>query len=166
MTTIRKLGWSVVLLSAFAGCAKEEPAATTPSETTSVSAIPAPETPPSGRMSSEMKPGPEKATTTAPEMPKEAPAIEAPQVTPATKDDKASAASLSDDELAEIKKLPEGEPQLALKQLVCPVSGDHLGAMGVPVKVTAAGQTFYLCCKGCNKDVKADPAAVVAKLKK
>ena len=38
--------------------------------------------------------------------------------------------------------------------------------MGVPLKVTAAGQTFFLCCKGCNKDVQDDPAAVVAKLKK
>jgi YHS domain-containing protein len=55
---------------------------------------------------------------------------------------------------------------VALKQLVCPVSDEHLGSMGTPLKVTAEGQTFYICCKGCNKDVKDDPAAVVAKLKK
>ncbi len=36
--------------------------------------------------------------------------------------------------------------------------------MGTPIKVTAEGKTFYLCCKGCKKDVDADPKAVVAKL--
>ena len=74
--------------------------------------------------------------------------------------------SLSSDELAEVKKLPATEADQALKQLLCPVSGENLGSMGVPLKVTAAGQTFFLCCKGCNKDVQDDPAAVVAKLKK
>ena len=55
---------------------------------------------------------------------------------------------------------------VALKQAVCPVSDENLGSMGVPIKVTAEGKTFYLCCKGCNKEVDADPKAVVAKLKK
>jgi serine/threonine protein kinase len=73
---------------------------------------------------------------------------------------------LDPDEVAEIRKLPPDEAERALKQRACPVSGENLGSMGVPVKVTAAGRTFYLCCKGCNKDVQEDPAAVVAKLKK
>jgi YHS domain-containing protein len=170
MMTIRKLGWPVLLLSAFVGCTKEEPGpaagTSAPSETAPVSGTPAPETPPPATPAIDMKPDSGKAATTAPDMPKEAPAIEAPQVTPATKDDKASAVSLTAEEVAAIKKLPAGESELALKQFACPVSGEHLGAMDVPVKVTAAGQTFYLCCKGCIKDVKDDPAAVVAKLKK
>ena len=53
-----------------------------------------------------------------------------------------------------------------LRNTVCPVSGDHLGNMGAPVKITAEGRTFYLCCKSCQDDVKADPKAVIAKLDK
>jgi hypothetical protein len=104
------------------------------------------------------------------------PKIEAPQPTPAPKEDApapkeegnaaAAAKSLSPDELAEVKKLSATDADQAVKQLLCPVSGENLGSMGVPLKVTAAGQTFFLCCKGCNKDVQDDPAAVVAKLKK
>ena len=52
--------------------------------------------------------------------------------------------TLGADELAEIKKLPADEQAVALKQIVCPVSGEHLGSMGVPLKVTAEGKTFSL----------------------
>jgi YHS domain-containing protein len=38
--------------------------------------------------------------------------------------------------------------------------------MGKPVKVTYDGRTFYLCCKSCEADVKADPKAIIAKLDK
>jgi hypothetical protein len=46
------------------------------------------------------------------------------------------------------------------------VSGEHLGSMGTPVKVSAENRTFYLCCKSCQDDVKADPKGVIAKLDK
>ena len=58
------------------------------------------------------------------------------------------------------------EQDLALEQAVCPVSGEHLGKMGMPFKTAAGGRTFYLCCKNCEDDVKADPKAVIAKLDK
>jgi YHS domain-containing protein len=173
MIAIRKFGWSVLVLAAFAGCAKEpEPATSPTSDTAPASGTPAPETPPPATTPADTKPEPDKGTTSSPDMPKYAPpAIEAPQPTPATKDQakpggSAAAVSLSADEVANIKKLPGAEADQALKQLVCPVSGENLGSMDVPVKVSAAGQTFFLCCKGCSKDVKDDPAAVVAKLKK
>ena len=73
---------------------------------------------------------------------------------------------LTDAEIAKIKSLPAAEQELALKQAVCPVSGDHLGNMGAPVKIVAEGRTFYLCCKSCEDDVKANPKAVIAKLDK
>ena len=97
-----------------------------------------------------------RPATAAPKV--DAPAVDAP------KDDapKAAAVSLSEDEIAEIKKLPAAEQPLALKQLVCPVSGENLGSMGKPIKVEAKGQTFFLCCSGCEKDVKSDPDAVLA----
>ena len=46
------------------------------------------------------------------------------------------------------------------------MSAHHLGSMGKPIKVTAEGRTFYLCCDDCEEKVKADPKGVIAKLDK
>jgi len=93
--------------------------------------------------------------------------IKAMPVEPAKPDTKgASAAKLSDEEVAEIKKLPAAEQTVALAQMVCPVSGKNLGSMDMPLKQTVNGKDFYLCCSGCEDDVKKDPAAVLAKLQK
>src|SRR5262249_18578876 len=145
---------------------------------------PAPETPPSaapgtpGALKTESAPAPPPAKTeAAPETPPEKaksdtpakgepPKAEAPKAEPAKASPKAAAVKLSDDEVAEIKKLPESEQAAALKQAVCPVSDEPLGSMGMPVKVSAEGKTFYLCCKNCKKEVDADPKAVLAKLGK
>jgi YHS domain-containing protein len=71
------------------------------------------------------------------------------------------------------EKLPEGLAELsesdraaALAQRVCPVSGEVLGSMGKPFKVTVKGQTFFLCCDGCQEDLNKDPDKYLAKLKK
>jgi YHS domain-containing protein len=53
----------------------------------------------------------------------------------------------------------------AEKQRVCPVSGDLLGAMGKPVKVVVKGQTVFLCCPNCKKEITQDPDKYLAKLK-
>jgi hypothetical protein len=74
--------------------------------------------------------------------------------------------SLNEKQLAAIKKLPAEEQDAAIKQAVCPVSGGKLGSMDMPIKITAEGRTFYLCCDGCEDDVKADPQKVIAKLDK
>ena len=42
-------------------------------------------------------------------------------------------------------------------QKVCPVSKEELGSMGGPLKVTLGGRSVFICCKGCAKDIKADP---------
>lgn len=76
----------------------------------------------------------------------------------------AAAAALSDEEIAEIKKLPAEDHELALAQAVCPVSDENLGSMDVPLKVSAEGRDFFICCKGCEKKVKSDPKGVLAKL--
>jgi hypothetical protein len=48
--------------------------------------------------------------------------------------------------------------QPAIKaQRVCPVSGESLGSMGVPIKVTRGGRAVFLCCQGCVKTVQANP---------
>ena len=54
---------------------------------------------------------------------------------------------------------------LAEKQKVCPVSGERLGAMGKPVKISVKGQTVFLCCAGCEAPIKKDPDKYLAKLK-
>jgi YHS domain-containing protein len=36
--------------------------------------------------------------------------------------------------------------------------------MDAPIKVSAEGNTFFLCCKGCKKEVEKNPKEVVAKL--
>jgi YHS domain-containing protein len=77
-----------------------------------------------------------------------------------------SAVKLKDDELAEIKTLPADEQPLALAQGVCPVSKEHLGSMGTPLKQTVNGKTFYLCCGGCERQVKNKPDEVLAELDK
>ena len=55
--------------------------------------------------------------------------------------------------------------ELAVKQRVCPVSGDLLGAMGKPFKTTVKGKTVFLCCEGCEHDLKENPHKYLAKLK-
>ena len=65
--------------------------------------------------------------------------------------------SLTAKELAAIKQLPEAEQAVALKQLVCPVSGEPLGEMGKPLKVTYEGRSFYLCCKAAKPKSKPIP---------
>jgi len=76
----------------------------------------------------------------------------------------ASEAALSDEEIAEIKKLPVEDHALALAQAVCPVSGENLGSMDVPIKTSIEGRDFFICCNGCMKKVKNDPKSVLAKL--
>ena len=48
--------------------------------------------------------------------------------------------------------------QAAIKaQKVCSVSHEELGSMGVPLKVSRGDQSVLLCCKGCLKELQANP---------
>ncbi|HEV3439062.1 MAG TPA: hypothetical protein VG122_16970 [Gemmata sp.] len=58
---------------------------------------------------------------------------------------------------AQLAKLPAADKALAEAQKVCPISGEPLGSMGVPPKLSLNGETVFLCCNGCAKDAKADP---------
>ena len=44
--------------------------------------------------------------------------------------------------------------QLVLAQKLCPVSGEPLGSMGKPLKVTVDGRHLFICCKGCEDSAK------------
>jgi hypothetical protein len=65
-----------------------------------------------------------------------------------------------------LAKLSEEDRASAMKQHMCPVSGEMLGTMGEPVKVTVKDQDVWICCDGCKKDLLADPDRYLAKLKK
>jgi Archaeal TRASH domain len=158
----------VVGLGLLAGCTGEEskpgpPVQPVPSSRTEMK--PAENTSPTGRPLPTGK-SDTKAPASSPAEGKDssAPSLEGPKSDAAEGGSKS--VKLTSAEEANIKKLPAEEQPAALKQLVCPVSGEHLGSMGTPVKVSAENRTFYLCCKSCQDDVKADPKGVIAKLDK
>ncbi len=107
-------------------------------------------------------PGAEPAAKPAPEG--AAPAADAPKADAPKADAPQAAVELKPEEIAEIKKLPAEQAEVALKQKVCPVSNEPLGSMGAPIKVEAEGKTAYLCCKGCQGEFDKDPKAVLTKL--
>ena len=180
MTSIRKAWWAALASTVLVvGCGGEE---TTPAAAPSSSPSLAPAPTPGGpEMKSDPKPSPTpekkdeapKGDTPKADMPKvDAPKVDAPKADASKTDSpkadapKADASKLSGDELAEIKKLPVDDQEAAIKQLSCPVSGEHLGEMGVPLKITSEGKSFYICCKGCKDKAESDAKGYLAKLAK
>ena len=83
----------------------------------------------------------------------------------APKADAPKSAALSAEETSEIAKLAApADQKLANAQMMCPVSAEHLGSMGAPIKKVVDGKTAFLCCKGCEKDFDKDPKPFLAKL--
>jgi hypothetical protein len=52
------------------------------------------------------------------------------------------------------------------RQKICPVTGESLGSMGVPVPVVVEGRTVFICCEGCAEPLKKNPGKYLAKLPK
>ena len=46
----------------------------------------------------------------------------------------------------------------------CLVSGEELGKMGEPYRLTYKGQEIKLCCKGCEKDFNKEPDKFLQKI--
>ncbi|MHB8861720.1 MAG: efflux RND transporter periplasmic adaptor subunit, partial [Pirellulaceae bacterium] len=67
-------------------------------------------------------------------------------------------------EQSNLDQLPVGDRELAAAQKICPITGARLGSMGKPYKMDVEGRPLFLCCKGCEGQVKADPAAAWKKL--
>ena len=63
-----------------------------------------------------------------------------------------------------LAKLSPEDRALAEKQKACPVTGQPLGAMGKPYKVTVQGRDVFLCCPGCEAKIKENPEKYLAKL--
>jgi hypothetical protein len=51
------------------------------------------------------------------------------------------------------------------QQRICPVTEAALGSMGQPVAITVQGRKVFLCCRGCEGRLKADPEKFMAKIK-
>lgn len=66
---------------------------------------------------------------------------------------------------AKLAKLPADDRTLAEKQRFCPVNDERLGSMGVPLKMTVDGTPVFVCCKGCDKQLLAQPKLMLAKAK-
>jgi hypothetical protein len=64
----------------------------------------------------------------------------------------------------ELSKLSEEDRKLAMAQKVCPVSGEPLGSMGVPIKITVGGKSLFVCCEGCEQDAKTNFDEYFAKI--
>jgi Cu(I)/Ag(I) efflux system membrane fusion protein len=54
--------------------------------------------------------------------------------------------------------------KLAQAQGSCPVLGNRLGSMGVPVKIVLEEQPVFLCCQGCVKEARSDPRKTLDKV--
>ena len=174
MNAIQKSIGTILILGAAVGCAGEPeavaPANPTPSPAPKLNDDDRPEvgkaTPATPHSKEMTPPGPSSPATADPiKKGDEAPKIEAPKTSDNAKTD-ANATKLSAKELAAIKELPAAEQETALAQAVCPVSTHNLGSMGAPIKVTAEGRTFYLCCEDCQDGLKADPKKAIATLDK
>ncbi|HTU90024.1 MAG TPA: TIGR03000 domain-containing protein [Gemmataceae bacterium] len=64
-----------------------------------------------------------------------------------------------------LAKLSAEDRRFAEAQSVCPITGDPLGVLGVPAKITLKGQPVLLCCKDCIEKAKAEPDKTLAKIK-
>ncbi len=65
---------------------------------------------------------------------------------------------------AALSKLNEADRVLAEAQQFCPIlPKNRLGSMGTPIKLMLEGQPVFLCCKGCEKQAKANPAETLKK---
>jgi len=58
------------------------------------------------------------------------------------------------DTMKGIRKLDMSDQQLAMRQRTCPVTGDLLGSMGKPIKVSVDGRAVFVCCQGCVEEVR------------
>ena len=144
--SLRNLGWSSLALFALVGCD------TAPTPAPAPGAVPPTAPAPESKAKEEVKALPVDKADAGKKM----------EPTPAIGDSE----KLTDKEMGNVKKLAADDQAIALAQVVCPVSGGHLGSMGTPLKQEVDGKAFFLCCDGCVDKVKEDPKGVLAKLKK
>jgi multidrug efflux pump subunit AcrA (membrane-fusion protein) len=68
---------------------------------------------------------------------------------------------------AALTKLGDEDRRLAQTQKYCAIQTDKLlGSMGPPFKMTVKGQPVFVCCQGCEDDVKAEPDQTLGTVEK
>ncbi len=65
----------------------------------------------------------------------------------------------------DLAKLSDADRAAALRQAVCLVTGEKLGSMGAPPKVVVNGKEVFLCCAGCEEELRKQPEKYLAELK-
>jgi hypothetical protein len=60
--------------------------------------------------------------------------------------------------------LSTADQALVLQQRLCPVTEAPLGSMGQPVAVTVFDRRVFLCCRGCEASLRANPEKYLARL--
>lgn len=64
-----------------------------------------------------------------------------------------------------LAKLGPEDRRLAEAQERCPITGEPLGSMGVPVKLKIQDETAFLCCESCRDKALADPRKTLARVR-
>ncbi len=90
---------------------------------------------------------------------------EQPSATTTSQPDNSWKEGLGEGVVKALSQLSDADRVAALAQKVCPVSDKPLGSMGEPPKVTVEGQEVFLCCNGCEEEVRKDASKYLAKLK-
>ena len=67
---------------------------------------------------------------------------------------------------AAFAKLAPEDRAAARAQGTCPITGQRLGSMGPPAKVTIRGKPVFTCCDGCNDSVQEKPEQTLRKVEK
>ena len=65
-----------------------------------------------------------------------------------------------------LAQLSDEDRAAAEQQKDCPVSGESLGSMGKPIKMTVKDTDVWICCPACKDKLTGDPETYLAKLKK
>src|SRR5207302_11335623 len=58
------------------------------------------------------------------------------------------------------------EAAIIARQKICPVTLEPLGSMGPPQRVVLEGRAVFICCKGCEKALRKEPAKYLSRLDK
>lgn len=88
---------------------------------------------------------------------------EAPAAAAAEEKSTSAMEGMSDVEKS-LADLSAEDQKLAIAQKVCPVSGEPLGSMGTPIKVTVGDESAFVCCDGCVEELKKNFDKLTAKL--
>lgn len=61
-----------------------------------------------------------------------------------------------------VSRVTESDRAAIVRQRICPVTGETLGAHGDPLRVAIGQQIVYLCCEACVGKLQVDPAFYLA----